>query len=323
MHCTLPTNCNFPVVSVHIRPRSSVAGRPKYIDDVQLELKGQLHRHGHRIPPCFSAQDVVVDRMRTAPPPIFLELVEIFSLFGVTDTTSAMHVFDANTESVHTLHEILGLRREPADRTEFVPVQAVRVHTTDSAMSATRNAFSYIYTNCTSATTATDYARDVLFGLLTALRAQKKGGVSIFKVREITQHALIVDALHMLCYLFEKVHIYKPGISDLASDHRYVVCVNFRPTEHRYALHDTILAQIQGASAVNLPDTRFLASPVPLYVMDRICEISVVIEQARIEYFTQTLNMLVGKSPDDKIECARAANANKGAQWMTRFLEHK
>jgi len=71
----------------------------------------------------------------------------------------------------------------------------------------------------------------LIFGeILLALKCQKIGGNFILKIFDITT-ALTLNMISILSHFYERVHLYKPKTSRMASSEKYLICMYFMPRD--------------------------------------------------------------------------------------------
>jgi 23S rRNA U2552 (ribose-2'-O)-methylase RlmE/FtsJ/DNA-directed RNA polymerase subunit E'/Rpb7 len=71
----------------------------------------------------------------------------------------------------------------------------------------------------------------LIFGeILLALKCQKPGGNFVLKIFDITT-ALTLNMISILSHFYERVHLYKPKTSRMASSEKYLICMYFMPRD--------------------------------------------------------------------------------------------
>jgi 23S rRNA U2552 (ribose-2'-O)-methylase RlmE/FtsJ/DNA-directed RNA polymerase subunit E'/Rpb7 len=71
----------------------------------------------------------------------------------------------------------------------------------------------------------------LIFGeILLALKCQKEGGNFILKIFDITT-AMTLNMISILSHFYERVHLYKPKTSRMASSEKYLICMYFMPRD--------------------------------------------------------------------------------------------
>jgi 23S rRNA U2552 (ribose-2'-O)-methylase RlmE/FtsJ len=74
------------------------------------------------------------------------------------------------------------------------------------------------------------HSRLIFAEILLALRCQKPGGNFILKLFDITT-GLTLNLITILSHFYERVHLYKPKTSRLASSEKYIICMYFMPRD--------------------------------------------------------------------------------------------
>ena len=74
------------------------------------------------------------------------------------------------------------------------------------------------------------HSRLIFAEILLALRCQKPGGNFILKLFDITT-GLTLNLVTILSHFYERVHLYKPKTSRLASSEKYIICMYFMPRD--------------------------------------------------------------------------------------------
>lgn len=122
-----------------------------------------------------------------------------------------------------------------------------------------------------------------------AFACQKKGGDFILKLSDIYTQPTI-DILYILSSLYEKVHIYKPYISNPLSSEKYVICINFRLNDTK-DLVDKMCLVLKDFMNTMYPD-RFLQCDIPYSYICGLQDINAIIGQTQLEYMNITLKHL-------------------------------
>ena len=83
------------------------------------------------------------------------------------------------------------------------------------------------------------HSRLIFAEILLALRCQQAGGNFVLKLFDITT-GLTLNLVTILSHFYERVHLYKPKTSRLASSEKYIVCLYFMPRDDLEAVIPTM-----------------------------------------------------------------------------------
>lgn len=152
--------------------------------------------------------------------------------------------------------------------------------------------------------------------VLYTLIMQKSGGCFVLKVFDIF-HRNTIEILSLLCYFYEKVHIYKPLTSREANSEKYIVCVNFKRKKN----YDLIIKKLK--HNFHLMKSKKIVSifdyKMNSFFLNKIQEINAIYGQQQIENILCTINH-VHDFQKEKISKMKQNNIEKCKKWCH---EHK
>jgi len=152
--------------------------------------------------------------------------------------------------------------------------------------------------------------------VLYALIMQKSGGSFVLKVFDIF-HRNTIEILSLLCYFYEKVHIYKPLTSREANSEKYIVCVNFKRKKN----YDLIIKNLKHNFHLmkSKKIVRIFNYDMNSFFLNKIQEINAIYGQQQIENILCTINH-VHDFQKEKISKMKQNNIEKCKKWCH---EHK
>ena len=152
--------------------------------------------------------------------------------------------------------------------------------------------------------------------VLYALIMQKSGGSFVLKVFDIF-HRNTIEILSLLCYFYEKVHIYKPLTSREANSEKYIVCVNFKRKKN----YDLIIKNLKHNFHLmkSKKIVRIFNYEMNSFFLNKIQEINAIYGQQQIENILCTINH-VHDFQKEKISKMKQNNIEKCKKWCH---EHK
>lgn len=152
--------------------------------------------------------------------------------------------------------------------------------------------------------------------VLYTLIMQKSGGCFVLKVFDIF-HRNTIEILSLLCYFYEKVHIYKPLTSREANSEKYIVCLNFKRKKN----YDLIIKKLK--HNFHLMKSKKIVSifdyKMNSFFLNKIQEINAIYGQQQIENILCTINH-VHDFQKEKISKMKQNNIEKCKKWCH---EHK
>lgn len=147
--------------------------------------------------------------------------------------------------------------------------------------------------------------------VLYALIMQKTGGCFVLKVFDIF-HRNTIEILCILCYFYEKVHIYKPLTSREANSEKYIVCVNFKKKKN----YDLIIQKLKHNFHLmkNKKIVRIFNCDMNSFFLNKIQEINAIYGQQQIENILCTINH-VHDFQKEKLSKMKQNNVEKCKKW--------
>ena len=167
--------------------------------------------------------------------------------------------------------------------------------------------------------------------LMILLKYQSSNGCCLIKINHIF-YKPIIDILYILCSTYEKVYIIKPNSSNITSFDKYIVCKNFIINETKKEVYKDYyfkLAQsiniysqsinIYSQSNKNTNILSIIDDEIPLYFINKINDVNIIIGQQQLETIDQIINILNNKNKEEKIENIRKTNIQKCILWCEKF----
>lgn len=147
--------------------------------------------------------------------------------------------------------------------------------------------------------------------MLYALIMQKQGGCFVLKMFDIF-HRNTIEILTILCYFYEKVHIYKPLTSREANSEKYIICINFQNKKN----YDSIISKLKHNFHLikSQKIVRILNYEMNSFFLNKIQEINAIYGQQQIENILCTINH-VRDFQKDKINKLKENNIEKCKKW--------
>ena len=155
------------------------------------------------------------------------------------------------------------------------------------------------------------------------LKYQSNNGTCLIKINNIF-HKPIIDILYILSSVYEKVYIIKPTTSNIMSFDKYIVCKNFILNENKKEIYKNYyfkLAQIINTYLQNNNNniSSIIDCEIPLYFINKIDDINIIIGQQQLESIDQVIITLKNKNKEDKIENIKKSNIQKSVTWCEKF----
>jgi len=146
-----------------------------------------------------------------------------------------------------------------------------------------------------------------------AIAMQKTGGVFILKIFDIFSKGTI-DALFLLCSLYDSVFICKPNTSRTANSEKYVICKGFRNinTEYFINIFYNILTNINKYDSIRIFNIDY-----PYIFTNKLEDINAILGQIQIENITNTLQ-LIEYNNNEKINNMKKSNIQKCIGWCIK-----
>jgi hypothetical protein len=168
-----------------------------------------------------------------------------------------------------------------------------------------------------------NYIKNMLLVFSVLVNYQNNEGLCIIKIDSVF-YKIILDIIFSLSYLYDKLFVIKPMISDITKGYRYLICKNFNIGEtNRKQLCDQVEQTIINKLLSN-PITNYryiysiLSSDIPYFLINKINEMNMVIGQQQIEAYDQIINIFKNKNRDDKLEALKRNHIQKCIHWCEK-----
>lgn len=267
----------------------------------------------------------------------FLEIsntLNIFDSFKNTDIQS-LNIGTNNIDSIECIEMI----RENYVNDKFFYFEKINNHTYSSIQNLKFDFIFYELEN--DYDNLNLYTVNLIKIILIILKQQNSNGISIIKINKIF-YKPIIDILYLLNSLYEKVYIIKPNTSNITSFEKYIICKKFICSENKVELYKNnynILSNFlinynkynnekydnkndknyenKGHNKINI--TSIIQQSIPIYFINKINDINIIIGQQQIVSLNQIINILKNKNKDDKIESIKKLNIQKSVTWCEKF----
>jgi hypothetical protein len=142
------------------------------------------------------------------------------------------------------------------------------------------------------------------------LNIQVNGDV-IIKCNETTSH-IFLEFLYILSFIFQKVLIVKPSISNIVSMEKYLLCSNSE-------INSNIKQNIEKEYEKNEKEIfSILSKNVPIYFQNKVEDINVIFGQQYLESCDHCMNINKSKNKEEKRENMKKTNIQKANQWIEK-----
>ena len=162
-----------------------------------------------------------------------------------------------------------------------------------------------------------DYVVEFILCLIKILKSQKAGGISIIKI-----HALfykpIIDIIYLLTFLFEKVFIIKPTISNVSSYEKFIICKGYIPPPSSNTYYEDLSVFIDNYNKIQIIHS-LIDFNIPCYFLNKINDINIILGQYQLETIHQFINILKNKNKSEKLEFLKNNNKQKCVQWCEKY----
>jgi hypothetical protein len=166
------------------------------------------------------------------------------------------------------------------------------------------------------------YTLNVIQVLMILLKYQSNNGTCLIKINNIF-HKPIIDILYILSSIYEKVYIIKPTTSNIMSFDKYIVCKNFILNENKKEIYKNYYFKLAQIINIYLQNNNNISSivdcEIPLYFINKIDDINIIIGQQQLESIDQVIITLKNKNKEDKIENIKKSNIQKSVTWCEKF----
>ena len=186
--------------------------------------------------------------------------------------------------------------------------------------------FIFIELEKSSSNNLNNYIINLIKIILILLKYQNKNGISILKIDK-TFYKPVLDILYLLTSLYENVYIVKPNTSNIITTEKYIVCKNFILTNEKIDLYNKnynilfsflINFQKNNSQYKNKIIKNIIQNKIPIYFMNKIDEINIIIGQQQIIYLNKIINLLKKKKNNEKLEIIIKTNIQKSIYWCKK-----
>jgi hypothetical protein len=162
----------------------------------------------------------------------------------------------------------------------------------------------------------------------------KENSIIIIKLNN-TFYKPILEIMYLLNSLFEKTLVVKPNTSDITSFDKYIILQKLRLNQYYFDLfnnYNTVLSDFiknyntkldinnyNNISSNNLNIQTIIKHDLPMYFLNKIDDINIIIGQQQLEAVNQIINMLKSKNIEDRIEIMKKNNIQKSVNWCEKF----
>jgi len=162
-----------------------------------------------------------------------------------------------------------------------------------------------------------DYVFEFILCLIKILKCQKVGGISIIKIHNLF-YKPIIDIVYLLTFLFEKVYIIKPTISNVSSYEKFIICKGFIPSTYSNTYYQDLSLFIDNYNKTQT--IHYLIDfNIPCYFLNKINDINIILGQYQLETIHQFINILKNKNKSEKLEFLKNNNKQKCIQWCEKY----
>ena len=228
---------------------------------------------------------------------LFYELFEIINVLYLFDAfhSTNMNLFILSSDNTSILHCISFFRKDRIDT--FIST----------------NQYDLIFYELNYK----DYVVEFILCLIKILKSQKIGGISIIKI-----HALfykpIIDIIYLLTFLFEKVFIIKPTISNVSSYEKFIICKGYIPPPNSNTYYEDLSLFIDNYNKIQTIHS-IIDFNIPYYFLNKINDINIILGQYQLETIHQFINILKNKNKSEKLEFLKNNNKQKCIQWCEKY----
>jgi len=161
----------------------------------------------------------------------------------------------------------------------------------------------------------------------------KENSIIIIKLNN-TFYKPILEILYLFNSLFEKTLVIKPNTSDITSFDKYIILQKLRLNQYYFDLfnnYNTVISdfiknynnklEINNYNNItnNLHIQTIIKHDLPMYFLNKIDDINIIVGQQQLEAVNQIINMLKSKNIEDRIEIMKKNNIQKSVNWCEKF----
>ena len=266
---------------------------------------------------------------------LFYDLLEIFNTLNIFEPflnkpIKNIHIsknYSDSNECIQFLRENLNDENKNDENINFEDINEELYNTINNE----RYDFIFYEINDTDFENFNSYILSAIQILMILLKYQSSNGCCLIKINHIF-YKPIIDILYILCSTYEKVYIIKPNASNITSFDKYIVCKNFIIDENKKEVYKDYyfkLAQIINiySQSINIysqsnKNTNILSiidNEIPLYFINKINDVNIIIGQQQLETIDQIINILNNKNKEEKIENIKKTNIQKCILWCEKF----
>jgi hypothetical protein len=162
-----------------------------------------------------------------------------------------------------------------------------------------------------------DYVVDFILCLIKILKCQKLGGISVIKIHHLF-YKPIIDIVYLLTFLFEKVFIIKPTISNVSSYEKFIICKGFIPSYYSNTCCQDLSLFSDNYNKIQTIHS-LIDFNIPCYFLNKINDINIILGQYQLETIHQFIHILKNKNKSEKFEFFKNNNKEKCIQWCEKY----
>lgn len=254
---------------------------------------------------------------------LFYDLLEIFNTLNVFETFSNKPIKNIHiSKNYGDSNECIQILRENQndENKNFEDINEELYNTINNE----RYDFIFYEIKDTDFENLNDYILSAIQILMILFKYQSSNGCCLIKINHIF-YKPIIDILYILCSTYEKVYIIKPNASNITSFDKYIVCKKFIIDETKkevykdyyFKLAQSINNYSQSNKNANI--LSIIDNEIPLYFINKINDVNIIIGQQQLEIIDQIINILNNKNKEEKIENIRKTNIQKCVLWCEKF----
>ena len=143
------------------------------------------------------------------------------------------------------------------------------------------------------------------------------GGSAIIKITS-SSHKPFIDIMLLLCNVFEKTILFKPLLTNILSNEKYIICNNFNANfkELYISIFEPIIHSICFVKEYIV--SSILNNQIQNNYLTKIEEFNAINGQQQLETYDQIINMIHTKNKMDKLETIKRYNIQKGVGWCEK-----